>query len=191
MERAATQARGPPTRLRMGSRICRSPIPAGVRQTGTRVFRLCEHCCFGTNWGVAVSKHRVIRKALWTSVLQMSDMSSPFSIWEAGSSSSNRVAESGTSASMLAIANDGRVCSPLVIKRSAVIVGGLSIEYRVKLERTDEGYAVWCPGLPGCWSQGATEKEALESITDAIETYLATVEELVKDKVSRLVEVPA
>lgn len=64
------------------------------------------------------------------------------------------------------------------------------MKYRVKLEKTDEGYAVWCPGLPGCWSQGATEKEALENITDAIETYLATVEELVKDKVTRLVEVP-
>jgi predicted RNase H-like HicB family nuclease len=64
------------------------------------------------------------------------------------------------------------------------------MEYRVKLEKTDEGYAVWCPGLPGCWSQGATEEEALENIKDAIETYLATVEELVKDKETRLVEIP-
>ncbi len=61
---------------------------------------------------------------------------------------------------------------------------------RVKFEKTDEGYAVWCPGLPGCWSQGATEEEALENIKDAIETYLATVEELLKDKATRLVEVP-
>ena len=52
------------------------------------------------------------------------------------------------------------------------------MKYRVKLERTDEGYAVWCPGLPGCWSQGATEAEALENIADAIATHLATVEEL-------------
>ena len=65
------------------------------------------------------------------------------------------------------------------------------MKYRVELEKTDEGYAVWCPGLPGCWSQGATEEEALGNIKDAIETYLATVEELVKDKVTRLVEVPA
>jgi len=63
------------------------------------------------------------------------------------------------------------------------------MKYMVKLEKTDEGYAVWCPGLPGCWSQGATEEEALESIKDAIETYLATVEELLKDKTTRLVEV--
>ena len=38
------------------------------------------------------------------------------------------------------------------------------MKYRVKLEKTHEGFAVWCPGLPGCWSQGATEKEALEKI---------------------------
>ena len=64
------------------------------------------------------------------------------------------------------------------------------MKYLVKLEKTDEGYAIWCPGLPGCWSQGDTEEEALENIKDAIQTYLATVEELMKDKVTRLVEVP-
>ena len=63
------------------------------------------------------------------------------------------------------------------------------MKYRVKLEKTEEGYAVWCPGLPGCWSQGATEDEALENIKDAIETYLLTVEALFKDKITRFVEV--
>ena len=54
---------------------------------------------------------------------------------------------------------------------------------------TEEGYAVWCPGLPGCWSQGETEEEALENIRDAIEAYLAAVEELTRDKECRYVEV--
>jgi len=63
------------------------------------------------------------------------------------------------------------------------------MKYTVKLEKTDEGYAAWCPGLPGCWSQGATEEEALENIKDAIETYLETIEELTKDKATRVVEV--
>ena len=63
------------------------------------------------------------------------------------------------------------------------------MKYKVRLEKTEEGYAVWCPGLPGCWSQGATEEEALENIKDAIETYLATIDELEKDKATRLVEV--
>lgn len=64
------------------------------------------------------------------------------------------------------------------------------MKYKVKLEKTDEGYAIWCPGLPGCWSQGQTEEEALENIKDAIQTYLVTVEDLNKDKITRMVEIP-
>lgn len=64
------------------------------------------------------------------------------------------------------------------------------MKYRVKIEKNDEGYSVWCPGLPGCWSQGETEEEALENIQDAIVTYLEAVEELTKDAATRLVEVP-
>ena len=65
------------------------------------------------------------------------------------------------------------------------------MKYTVKLEQTEEGFSIWCPGLPGCWSQGKTEEEAVENIKDAIETYLATIQELTKDKITRLVEVPA
>jgi len=63
------------------------------------------------------------------------------------------------------------------------------IRYKVNLKKTDEGYAVWCPGLPGCWSQGKTEREALENIRDAIRAYLETVSELSKRYRSRYVEV--
>jgi predicted RNase H-like HicB family nuclease len=63
------------------------------------------------------------------------------------------------------------------------------MKYKVNLKKTEEGYAVWVPGLPGCWSQGKTEEEALENIKDAIRAYLETVEELSKDKESRYVEV--
>ena len=56
------------------------------------------------------------------------------------------------------------------------------MRYKVNVRKTDEGYAVWCPGLPGCWLQGETEGEALENIKDAIEAYLETVEELTKNK---------
>lgn len=59
----------------------------------------------------------------------------------------------------------------------------------MNLEKTEEGYAVWVPGLPGCWSQGDTEEEALENIKDAIIDYLETVEELTKNKESRYVEI--
>ncbi|MBA1342136.1 MAG: hypothetical protein C5S52_00860 [ANME-2 cluster archaeon] len=56
------------------------------------------------------------------------------------------------------------------------------MKYSVRLEQTEEGYAVWCPGLPGCWSQGTTENEALENIKDAIMTYIATVEDFMVGK---------
>ncbi len=51
--------------------------------------------------------------------------------------------------------------------------------YKVVLHQSEEGFAVSCPGLPGCWSQGATEAEALESIRDAIQEYLAAVNSMV------------
>ncbi|HEY9695123.1 MAG TPA: type II toxin-antitoxin system HicB family antitoxin [Oculatellaceae cyanobacterium] len=63
------------------------------------------------------------------------------------------------------------------------------MQYKVKLKQSEEGYAVWCPALPGCWSQGETEAEALENIKDAIQSYLDTVDELTKNEESRYVEV--
>ena len=63
------------------------------------------------------------------------------------------------------------------------------MKYKVSLKKTEEGYSVWVPGLPGCWSQGDTEHEALENIKDAIQSYLETVEDLSKDSEFRYVEV--
>jgi predicted RNase H-like HicB family nuclease len=64
------------------------------------------------------------------------------------------------------------------------------MKYKIRLEESDEGFAVWVPGLPGCWSQGATEEEAIENIKDAIQTYLETIDILNRDKETRLIEVP-
>jgi len=63
------------------------------------------------------------------------------------------------------------------------------MRYWVNLKKIDEGYAVWVPGLPGCWSQGKTEAEALENIAEAIKSYLKTAEELSKGKTSRCIEI--
>jgi predicted RNase H-like HicB family nuclease len=54
------------------------------------------------------------------------------------------------------------------------------MRYKVVLQKSEEGYSVSCPGLPGCWSQGATEAEALENIQDAIREYLAAVDDLLQ-----------
>ena len=50
-----------------------------------------------------------------------------------------------------------------------------AMTYRVVLQQSEEGYSVSCPGLPGCWSQGVTEAEALENIRSAIQEYLEAV----------------
>jgi predicted RNase H-like HicB family nuclease len=55
------------------------------------------------------------------------------------------------------------------------------MRYKIVLQKSEEGYSVSCPGLPGCWSQGATEAEAIENIQVAIREYLTVVEELLQD----------
>ena len=39
------------------------------------------------------------------------------------------------------------------------------MKYRIALHKSEEGYSVSVPGLPGCWSQGATEDEAMKMLT--------------------------
>jgi len=56
-----------------------------------------------------------------------------------------------------------------------------AIRYTVSLVKSEEVYSVWVPGLPGCASQGETEKEALENISDAIREYLAVADELASE----------
>jgi predicted RNase H-like HicB family nuclease len=63
------------------------------------------------------------------------------------------------------------------------------MKYKIALQKTDEGYSVSVPGLPGCWSQGATEREAIANIEDAIREYLAVRDDLLKGAVVREVEV--
>ncbi len=63
------------------------------------------------------------------------------------------------------------------------------MKYKISLRKSDEGYSVSVPGLPGCWSEGETESEALENIKDAIREYLAVVDENLKDADVREVDV--
>jgi predicted RNase H-like HicB family nuclease len=63
------------------------------------------------------------------------------------------------------------------------------MKYRIALHKSEEGYSVSVPGLPGCWSQGTTEQEAVENIRDAIREYLSVVEEQLHGEDIREIEV--
>jgi predicted RNase H-like HicB family nuclease len=63
------------------------------------------------------------------------------------------------------------------------------MKYSVVLHPSDEGFSVSVPGLPGCWSEGDTEEEALDNVRDAIREYLAAVADQTRDADRREVEV--
>ena len=63
------------------------------------------------------------------------------------------------------------------------------MKYKVALKKSKEGHSVSCPGLPGCWSQGKTEQEALENIQFAIREYLEAVKIISRGSKIREVEV--
>jgi predicted RNase H-like HicB family nuclease len=63
------------------------------------------------------------------------------------------------------------------------------MKYAVSLKKTEEGYSVSVPGLPGCWSQGETEEEALSNIEEAIVEYLVVAQQLAEKAELREVEV--
>ena len=46
-----------------------------------------------------------------------------------------------------------------------------------------------CPALPGCWSQGSTEEEAIAHIKIAINEYLDAVRETFAEAEFREIEV--
>ena len=56
---------------------------------------------------------------------------------------------------------------------------------KIAHHQSDEGYSVSAPGLPGCWSQGKTEAEALANIEAAIREYLGVAEDLLEDAEAR------
>jgi len=47
------------------------------------------------------------------------------------------------------------------------------MKLKIVLEPSDEGgFTAYVPSLPGCISQGETEKEAMQNIKEAVELYL-------------------
>jgi predicted RNase H-like HicB family nuclease len=62
------------------------------------------------------------------------------------------------------------------------------MKYKVALHHSEEGDSISVPDLPGCWSQGSTEAEALANVENAICEYLEVAAELRRDSEVREVE---
>ena len=63
------------------------------------------------------------------------------------------------------------------------------MKYSVIIKKSKYGYDVRVPALPGCYSQGDTEKEALTNIKDAICVYVGMEAKELKHAKVREVEV--
>ena len=63
------------------------------------------------------------------------------------------------------------------------------MKYKIAIHRFEEGISISVPALPGCWSEGDTDEEALLNIEDAIREYLAALDDRYRDAEVREVEV--
>jgi predicted RNase H-like HicB family nuclease len=63
------------------------------------------------------------------------------------------------------------------------------MRYNIVLRQDEEGYSVSAPGLPGCWSQGATEAEAIANISEAIREHIAAREDFLGGSEASEIEV--
>lgn len=77
------------------------------------------------------------------------------------------------------------------IRNGTAKVAKSSLHYKIAFHRDEEGISVSVPALPGCWSEGNTEEEAMSNIRDAIREYLAGLEDHFRDAEVREVEVQA
>jgi predicted RNase H-like HicB family nuclease len=63
------------------------------------------------------------------------------------------------------------------------------MRYQVKLNKIDQVYAIWCPALPGCWTVGDSEQEALDKIKYVIKDHLEGLDGLTKNAEFYYIEV--
>jgi predicted RNase H-like HicB family nuclease len=69
-----------------------------------------------------------------------------------------------------------------------MVLSNNGMKYKVLLIKSDEGYAVGCPALPGCWSQGKTREEARRNIREAIRLWLEVAEEDIRREAAQVHE---
>lgn len=59
----------------------------------------------------------------------------------------------------------------------------MTLDLKVILQQCEEGgFTAYIPAFPGCVSQGETEEEALNNITEALSLWLETQESLMVEE---------
>jgi putative transposase len=110
--------------------------------------------------------------------------------WNASGGTSRKTRRGGRATGIVRFRDESKpALIGIVAHRPICHLGHQNMKYKVSLRKTEEGYSVSCPGLPGCWSQGDTEEEALSNIAEAIQEYLVVAEEMAGEKGSELREV--
>ncbi len=59
------------------------------------------------------------------------------------------------------------------------------MKFKVVLYETEEGFSVFCPGLPGCLSEGDSKEEALENIQEGIREFLEVIWEETNQEIAK------
>lgn len=62
------------------------------------------------------------------------------------------------------------------------------MKFKVVLYESEEGFAVFCPSLHGCSSQGETRDEALGNMQSAIREYLEVVWTVARENIDKDLE---
>lgn len=63
------------------------------------------------------------------------------------------------------------------------------MKYIIAIKKTKYGYDTHVPALPGCHSQGNTEREAIANTRDAVLTYLDMERKELKDTKFREIQI--
>lgn len=72
--------------------------------------------------------------------------------------------------------NNSEGMEPVRVVTAETVEDEGTFKFAVTLEKGEDRFiVVSCPALPGCYSQGRTEKEALDNIREAIRGYIASM----------------
>ena len=61
----------------------------------------------------------------------------------------------------------------------------------IRIAKCPDGYAAWCPALPGCAVRAGTERQAKDRIQDAVAGYLSSLDVALPRELGRKVRFEA